>query len=202
MKMTTTTRRLAPLALALLAACDGPLLFTEVEIPDLRLTLPPQSFPASGTGTPDQWCDPSGQTDPPCVQLTALYDLGAQVPAINEAGVTYEIRLTDLAIVLSTTPGSPSDLSGVVGARILVGFDPGVPGSGTVIASYARAPGATPTTLAVSGNANLDLAPFLSAGLLPVRIEVTVESGMPAFDANILAGFFVRIEADWGHYLW
>lgn len=196
---TTTTRRLAPLALALLAACDGPLLFTEVEIPDLRLTLPPQAFPASGTGTPDQWCDPSGQTDPPCVQLTTNYDIGAQVPAINETGVTYEIRLTDLAIVLSAAPGSPTDLRGVVAARVLVGYTG--PGTGTVIASYTRPPGATPTTLAVSGNANLDLAPYLTSGQLPVRIEVTVESGMPAFDANILAGFYVRIEADWGHYL-
>ncbi len=195
------TRRIAAaLALTLLAACDGPLLFTEVEIPDLRLTLPPQAFPASGTGAPDQWCDPSApQSNPPCVQLTTGYDLGARVPAINETGVTYEIRLTDLAIILSTAPGSPSDLSGVVSARVLVGYTG--PGSGTVIAAYARSPGAAPTTIAVSGNANLDLAPYLSTGQLPVRIEVVVESGMPAFDANILAGFYVRIEADWSHYL-
>jgi hypothetical protein len=191
----------AALAAVLLAACDGPLLFAEVEIPDLRVTLPPQAFPASGTGAPDQWCDPTGQTDPPCVQVTTSYDLAAQVPAINETGVTYEIRLTDVAIILSATPGSPSDLSGVVSAAVLVGYDPAVPGSGAVVASYARTAGATPTTIAVSGNANLDLAPYLSAGQLPVRVEVVVENGMPAFEANILAAFYVRIEADWGHYL-
>lgn len=197
-------RTAAALAAVLVAACDGPLLFAEVEIPDLRVTLPPQPFPASGTGTPDQWCDPSGQTDPPCVAVSASYDLAAQVPAINETGVTYEIRLTDVAIILSATqsqPGPPPDLSGVVSAAVRIGADPAVPGSGSLVASYARTPGAKPTSIAVSGNANFDLAPYLAAGRLPVRVEVVVDNGMPAFDANILAAFYVRITADWSHYL-
>ncbi len=194
-------RTAAALAAVLAAACDGPLLFAEVEIPDLRVTLPPQPFPASGTGAPDQWCDPSGQTDPPCVAVNASYDIAARVPAINEPGVTYEIRLTDVAIILSATPGAPADLSGVVSATVRVGGDPFVPRSGTVVASYARTPGATPTSIEVSGNANLDLARYLEVGVLPVRVEVVVENGMPAFDANILAAFHVLVTADWAHYL-
>lgn len=201
MKRTT----LAALASLLLAGCEGPLLFAEVEVPDLRVTLPPQLFPAFDTSNPSDWCDPTGQTFPPCIATTAAYDLGAQVPALTEPGVSYEIRLTDVALTLSAVQSGgagPSDLSGVVRATIRVGADPAVANSGTVVASYVRPPVAgAPTTVAVSGNANLDLAPYLSSGQLPVRVEVVVDNAMPAFDADILAAFYVRITLDWGSYL-
>jgi len=197
----------AALAATLLAACSGPLLFAEVEIPDLRVTLPPQAFPAFDAGNPQDWCDPNlpVQTDPPCIATAASYDLSSQVPALTDEGVEFELRVTDVAITLSALQsqlGAPSDLSGVVSAALRVGQDPAVPGSGTVIASYVRPPGvAAPKTIAVSGNANMDLAPYISAGQLPARVEIAVDSGMPAFDADITASFYVRITLDWGNYL-
>jgi hypothetical protein len=192
-------------ATLLLAGCDGPLFFAEVEVPDLRANLPTQSFPAFDPGNPADWCDPTGTGFPPCVATTANYDLGAQVPSLTEPGVTYELRLTDVALTLSATqPGGSgaSDLSGIVRATVIVGYDPNVPGSGTVVASYVRPPTpGTPATVAVSGNANLDLSPFVAAGFLPVRVEVEVDSGMPAFNADILAAFYIRVTLDWGSFL-
>jgi hypothetical protein len=200
-----TTPRAAPLlaVLALLAGCGHPLLYSEIEIPDLRVTLPPQAFPAFDAGDPADWCDPTGQASQSCVAAEARYDLGQQVPSISEPGVEYELRLTDVAMKLSAvqSPGAPPDLSGIARAVIRVGHDPLVPGSGTVVATYARPAGAHPATLEVSGNANLDLAPYLSSGVLPIRVEVTVDGGMPGFNADILGAFYLKVQVDWGSYL-
>jgi len=193
---------LAAAALPLLAAC-GPLLFAEVQIPDLRVTLPSQSFPAVAASLPSDWCDPALLADPPCLAISADYDLGAQVPALTEAAVSYELRLTDVAITLSAVQqaGAPPDLSGIESAIIRVLDDPAVPGVGAVVASYVKVPGTSPTTIAVTGNANLDLGPYLDAGLLPVRVEVIVSNGTAAFDADITAAFSLVINVDWGSYL-
>jgi len=189
-------------AALLLAACDGPLLFAEIQIPDLQVTLPSQSFPAVNASLPADWCDPTLQTDPPCLALDADYDIGAQLPAVTEKGVSYELRITSCAITLSAVQqaGSPPDLSGIESATIRVIDDPAT-GSGAVIASYVKPPGAAPTTIAVTGNANLDLAPYLVSGVLPVRVEVVVSNGTAAFDADITAGFSVVVNVDWGSYL-
>lgn len=195
---------LAALAL-LLTSCGGPLLYAEVEIPDLRITLARQSVPAFDLAVPSNWCDPSAPPPPiPCVGLSTGYDLGAQVPALTEKGVTAELRMTELAFTLSSTqpaPGAPSDLGGIESARIRVGSQPGVPGSGIVVASYARPAPGTPTQIVVGGNANLDLAPYISSGQLPFRVELTVDGPTSAFDADIHADFYVRVTLDWGSYL-
>lgn len=189
-------------AALLLAACDGPLLHAEIQIPDLQVTLPSQSFPAVNASLPADWCDPTLQTDPPCLALATDYDIGAQVPAVGEQGVSYELRIRRVAITLSATqqPGAPPDLSGIESATIRVLDDP-LTGTGAVIASYVKPPGATPDAIAVTGNANLDLSPYLDAGILPVRVEVVVSNGTAAFDADITAAFSVVVDVDWGSYL-
>lgn len=197
-------RAIAALAAALLTSCGGPLLFAEIEIPDLHVQLPRQAFPAFSLANPQYWCTPNAPQPPaiPCVGISTAYDLSAQVPALTEKGVTYEIRITDVSFTLSTTQTSGiTDLGGIAKATVRVGADPTVPGSGTVIATYVRPAAGAPKTLSVSGNANLDLAPYVAAGQLPVRVDVVVDSGTPAFDADITAGFYVRVTLDWGAYL-
>jgi hypothetical protein len=195
----------AALALSLLlTSCGGPLLFAELEVPDLHVQLPRQTFPAFSTGNPQYWCDPSLPAPPPipCVALSTAYDLSAQVPALTQDGVTFEIRITDVAFTLSTTQTTGvTNLGGIARATVRVGYDPAVPGSGTVIATYVRPAAGTPTTLSVTGNANLDLAPYIATGKLPIRVEVVVDAGTPAFNADITAGFYVRVTLDWGKYL-
>ncbi len=198
-------RRIGPaaLALVLLASCS---LTADLEIPEVSVTLPRQSFPAFDAGIPANWCNPSSPTPPvpPCVALSTAYDLGAHVPALTEKGVTYELRLTDVDFTLSSTQSSgTTDLSGVKSATIRVGSDPLAPGSGVVIASYVRpSTFSTPVrTIVVSGNANVDLAPYIQSGTLPIRVEVVVEQGTSAFDADIAATFYVKVTLDWGKYL-
>jgi hypothetical protein len=192
---------LAALALAL-AACDGPLLFAELSIPEIRVTLPGQSFPASDTTIPANFCDPTApQSFPPCIALTLDYDLGGNVPVLTEQNVTYDLRLTDVAIALSATEVG-KDLSGVRLVTIRVLDDPLDPTAGVVVASYVRPPGpVAPTAIAITGNANLDLGPYLEVGRLPVRVEVVLDAGTPAFLADVQVGFSLEVKLDWGAYL-
>ncbi len=194
----------APLALALalaaLPGCSGSLLSAGLEIDAVRVTMPSQAFPASSTSNPLDWCAPA-QTTPPCVQLTLDYDIAGQIPVLNEPNVTYDLRLTDVGITLSASSAG-TDLSGIAQVTITVLADPNDPASGVTVATYARpAAGAPPTSVAVSGNPNLDLAPYVSAGRLPARVELVVDRPTPAFLADVGAGFSLEVKLDYGKLL-
>lgn len=188
-------------AVAALPGCGGPLLFAELQVPELRVTLPEQAFPASDTTNPADWCALVQDPSTPCVQRTLDYDLGGPVPILNERGVTYDLRLEDVAIILSASQAG-TDLTGVKYASLLVLADPLDPSSGTVIASYVRPPNAAPSrSIGVTGNSNLDLGPYLRTGILPVRVEVTFDAPTPAFLADVAAGFSLEVKLDWGSLL-
>ncbi len=194
-------RRLSCLAVAALslAACGGPLLFAELEIPDIHVTLPSQSFPASDSSNPVDWCTPA-QSSPPCIATTLDYDLAGNVPVLNEQGVTYDLRLTDVAVTLAATEVG-KDLRGAELITIRV-LDPVDPSASVVVASYARPPGTVaPTSIAVSGNANVDLGPYLRAGRLPVRAEFVFDQLTPAFLADVRVGFSLEVQLDYGKLL-
>ncbi len=190
-------------AALLLAGCQDPLLTAEIEVPRLEVTLPSQAFPESYTQDPTKWCDPAGQTDPPCVATAIDYDLGAKVPALTNDTVSYDLRLTDVTITLSAS-SSLTDLSGVQSAQVRIGYDPAIPGSGTIVASYVRpdpVPNPPPTTVSVAGKAEVDIGPYLDAGHLPFRAEVVLDAATPAFDADVTAGFSLVMNVNWGAYV-
>ncbi len=197
--------RRVPLAVAAalaaaLAGCGGPLLFAEVQVPKVGATLPRQSFPASDTTDPADWCS-ALQTDPPCIQTSIDYDLGGMVPILNDPGVTYDIRLTELAVALSTTEVG-KDLSGVRSASVSVLTNVADPASAVVIASYVRPSGtATPTSISVSGNSNLDLGPYLRGGVLRVHAELVIDKPTPAFLADVTSQLSLEAKLDWGSLL-
>lgn len=193
-------------ALALLSACDG-LFSAELQIPEIRVTLAKQPFPESNTTDQRFYCDPSApQSTPPCIGLTLDYDLGGEVPVLNEENVTYDLRLTDVALTLSATQPvtGDKDLSGVARATLRVLDDPAIPGSGAVLATYVRPPVTGPiSSFAVTGNSNLDLGPYLETGKLPIRVELVIDSvgPTPAFNADVQAGFSLEVKLDYGAYL-
>ncbi len=198
--------RRAPLALALAAAlgalpgCSGPLLYADLQVSAVRVTLPSQAFPASDTTNPADWCAPT-QTNPPCVQLSLAYDIAGQIPVLNEPNVTYDLRLTDVGITLSTVSAG-TNLSGVERVTIAVLADPNDPASGVTVASYVRpAGGGAASSIAVSGNPNLDLAPYVSAGRLPAHVELVLDQPTPAFLADVGAGFSLEVKLDYGKLL-
>jgi hypothetical protein len=191
---------LAAPALAALQGCGEPLLFAELQVPDLRLSVPSQPFPASDTTNPNAWCT-AAQTNPPCIQLTLDYDLGGNVPLLNERNVKYDLRLRDVAIALSPASAGTT-LAGVKLVSIRVLSDPLDPTSGVVVASYARpAGGAATGAVSVAGNSNLDLGPYLRAGRLPVRVEVVLDQPTPAFLADVATGFSLEVKLDYGALL-
>ncbi len=88
----------------LLAGCQGGLTTAEIDVPHLGVTLPAQEFPATDPFDPTNFCDPSlpvPQPFPLCIQKSLDYDLAAEVPALTNESVTYDLRLTEVAITLS-----------------------------------------------------------------------------------------------------
>jgi hypothetical protein len=194
---TTLTFRtlLAAVAAAALTGCDPTV--AELDIPELRITLLSRDFPGS-TALPADWCS----TDrPECVATELQYDLGAEVPVVNEPGVDYELRLKRAAIVLSASSAG-ADLSGIRSAALRI-LDPDG-GSGTIVASYQADPAnPSPTTITASGNEGLDLAPFVRDGTLRARVELVYDPTVPTppFSADVSAAFSLDADVDWGEYL-
>lgn len=185
----------AVLAAAALAGCDQPFLSARLEIPEVRLVEAPREFPAA-SADPEHLCSTlvalTGRT---CAGVTASYDLGGEVPGLDEKGVKVDLRLKDVALHLAST--GVSDLRGVTRAQVEL-RDP-VTGGVTKVASYVRPPGSLPTTIAVSGASNLDLGPYLSGGKLDARVEVEMDpTYLPTgFFAAIEAGFSVVVTVDY-----
>ncbi len=187
-------------ALAALQGCGGPLLYADLQVKSVKVTLPSQVFPASNTTNPADWCSTT-LGNPACVQLTLDYDIAGQITVLNEPNVTYDLRLTEVGITLAATSVG-TDLSGIQRVAITVLANPSDPTSGVPVAAYVRpAGGVPPTSIAVSGNPNLDLAPYISAGHLPARIELTIDQPTPAFLADVGAGFSLEVNLDYGKLL-
>lgn len=199
--MTRTALTAATLAAASLVALPGcgPLLEAELELPEVRITLPSQDFPAS-PAPPADWC---ASDRPECVATELMYELGAQVPIVNEPGVEYELWLKRAAIVLSASSAG-TDLSGIRSAELRVLDPDGAPGAGTVVASYVADPAAPPpASITVEGDAGLDLSPFVRGGRLQARVELIYDplQPTPAFAADVSAAFSLDVKVDWGQYL-
>lgn len=171
--------------LALLAGCGG-LLFAELEVPTVTVKLVDQAFPAT----------------PPGGDLVAevRYDLGAQLPSITQPNVKYVLRLTGLELDL-TSSSNVADFGGVQEVRIEA-----IPPAGSALApvelvSYLKPPPPAPqnpTSIVATGQANVDLAPYLVAGQLTLR--VTAKGSLPAspWNASVLGSFFLKVTLDYG----
>ena len=180
--------------LALLAGCGGPLLFAELTIPELRVTLAQQSFPGLAAD-PSLSC--AGQPD--CITTDLTYDLGQQVELLTRKDVAYELRLTELAVVLDATSAG-TDLRGVRSAAVEV-FPPGST-TPVVVASYTRAAAnPAPATLAISGDSSIDLAPFVEAGVMHARLALSYDAPTPPFTADVAATFYLAVKLDSGKTL-
>jgi hypothetical protein len=181
-------------AAAVLAGCDQPFLSARVEIPEVRIVEPAKTFPAAAIDPAAACSTLVALTGRTCAAQTASYDLGGEVPGLSEKGVKVDLRLTDVALHLAA--GGASNLGGVTRAEVdLRDASGGV----TRVASYVRPPGATPTSIAVSGSSNLELSPYLQDGKLDARVEVEMDPLMlpSGFTASIEAGFSVIVTVDY-----
>jgi len=189
-------RKTALLALLAAAGCGGSPLYGELEIPNVTVTLPQQSFPAPAD--PSALCrDSSGQVIPQCAQKAIAYDLGAQVPVIEEKNVSYHVQLKSLAIALAANDPM-GDFSLVQSVTISVVGSNGLPD--VVIASYTQDPAnPAPKAITVQAYSNVDLASYIQAGTLDLRTEL--HGVPPAFTADVTGTFYLKVRMDWGAYL-
>lgn len=182
------------LAVAALAGCDQPFLSARLELPEIRIVEPDRSFPALGVDPASACSALVAATGTTCAAVSTSFDVGAEVPGVNEQGVTVDLRLTDVALRL--TAGGASDLGGVT--RVEVDLRD-ASGALTKVASYVRPAGAAPTTIAVTGASDLDLSPYLRAGVLDARVEVEMDpTQLPSgFTASVEAGFSAVVTASY-----
>lgn len=181
-------------AAALLAGCGRPLLAAELSVPSIRITSPVASI------------DPGIATTVACAGTAAClvevaeFDIGGEIPFVQEPGVTVDLRLTRFALHL--TPVSPGALSGLELIRLVL-YHP-ASGAPTVIASYLRAGSApAPEEILVSGDSSVDLAPFLGDGRIDARLEFGYQLGTPlgVFEYQTEAEFSVDVIVEYGALL-
>lgn len=173
----------ATILLPLLAVTGcGPVLFAEVETPKACVGLAGVAVPGAGAA--------SG------IATDLEYDLGAELPVLEEPDVEYEVRV--LSLTIAAAPGT--DLSGVSRVRVLALGAPGSTLPPYEVLSYVRAPDAAPTdAIVASGRANVDLGKYLEAGRLDLR-AIYEGGGLPASDwiADVEGCFYVRAKVDYG----
>ncbi len=186
----------AAVAAPLASGCSGPMLSAELDVPEVRITLPQQQFPSSlAVGS---WCTP---TTPDCVAKDLSYDLGAQLPVVTKPNVKYHLRLTSVAIQLAA--GTPGTAHGGVKSVVIRVRDPAVAADpGVIIASYVRDPAnPSPAAIAVTGDSSVDLDGYVQSGQLALRVELVSDAPTPAFTADVSSTYSLTVNLDWGAYL-
>jgi hypothetical protein len=177
--------------LVVLAGCGGPVLFAELEMPSVEVTLPQYTFPG----------DPLGLLNFKDVS----FDVGANVPVVNEPNVELELRLTRMTMVLAT--GGPlSSFDGFQKVTITA-LHPSDPTRNLVLLRYDKPAGASGITrISASSDTDADLKPFLEGGVINVRAEYEsdgINPTLPTSDwtADLTAEFRFVVTLDYGAYL-
>lgn len=185
--MKTTAKTLLAASLLVLAGCGA--LYVELESRQVGATVPDQSFPPMmGPGT--TFC---GLTRS-CTTTGFTFDLGSDVDVIEQDHVSYELRLTGLAIANAST-----DLSGVASARVvLIPAD----GSGSVVlATYARPASGRTTSLVASAFSDVDLRPYVQRGTIHLQAQLVYDTMTAGFTADVDAVFHLKARMDYGEQL-
>lgn len=172
------------LALSLaLAGCGGPVLFAELEMPSVEVTLPQYEFP-SVVGTASQ-------------EIT--FDVGANVPVINEPNVDYDLNLNQMSIALRSGPFTDFDSFDTVRVTAIRAGLPDL-----VLIEYTN-PHTTSglTSVTARSSTDADLKPYLDAGKITVRAEFTGSPTTPVgiWYADVTADLYLRVRVDYGAYL-
>jgi hypothetical protein len=182
---------LLTISLALgLAGCGGPILFAELELPSVEVTLPQYSFPGA----------PIGVT----MQQDIAIDIGANVPLVNEPNVEFDLKLTRMTLVLDTSgPMSNFDDLRTVTITALAPAGSGL--SDLTLLSYFNPDSGTPqgiTRITRTSETNADLKPFLQAGQLHIRAEYSGGSlPISTWTADVTGEFAMKVKLDYGAYL-
>jgi hypothetical protein len=175
--------------LAATTACSGPVLFAELEMPSVQVTLPQYSFPG----------DPLGLT----TSANVSFDVGANVPLVNDPNVDFDIELRSMTLVLDTT-GPLSNFDGFETVRIIALHPSGNAALDLTLLEYRKPAGASGITrISTSSSTDADLKPFLTAGVINVRAEYASDGVNPTlptsnWTADLTADFWMKVRLDYG----
>ncbi len=174
-------------ALALLSSCG--LFFAEVEIPNITMTLANTAF--------DPILIPGGT-----MAKEIDFDLGNDITLITEKGVTFELRLLAMSLVLTATSGL-GDFGDIESITVTVLTPTGqtLPEE-ALLATYVKAPppaDQNPTSIAVVASSNVDLSPYLLAGALKLRFQATSSATgvIPAWTGDVGSEFYLRLRSEY-----
>jgi hypothetical protein len=166
-----------------LAGCGGPVLFAELEMPSVEVTLPQYQFP-SVVGSASQ---------------DITFDVGANVPVIGEPNVDYDLYLNQMTIALRSGPFTDFDSFDTVKVTAVRAGLPEL-----VLVEYTN-PHTTSgmTTVTAKSSTGADLKPYLDAGKITVRAEFTSSPSTLAgiWYADVSADLRLRVRIDYGAYL-
>ncbi len=185
---------LAAVPALLLAGCNQ-LLYAQLEVQKVTVNLPDQTFPGTPPGTP--------------LVKDLSYDLAADLPVITEKGVSYDLRLEELALSLGST-SNLADFRGIQSVTISVVPPAGSGLSEFAVVEYQRGPAPTGpiTSVVATGQSNVDLAPFVQAGHLGLRVTAVEAtdvpgSGLPTVDwtADVTGTFYLKVKLDYSSYV-
>ncbi len=185
---------LAAVPALLLAGC-GPILYAQLEVQQVKVNLPDETFPGTPAGTP--------------LVKDLSYDLAADLPVITEKGVTYDLRLTEMALTLGST-SNLADFRGIQSVTITAVPPAGSGLSEVAVVDYQRGPApATPlTSVVATGQSNVDLAPYVQAGHLGMRVTAVEATdvpgaGLPTVDwtASVTGTFYLKVKLDYSSYV-
>lgn len=188
---------LAPVlvAAALLAGCGRPLLSAQLEVPEARLTEPGQPFPQP-FAVPLDPCSvlPPGDCRM-AVTNDVVFDLGEEVPFVDDEGVDLDLRATEMALHFGG--GSSSGLQ-QLRVHLLAG------GSTTLLAAYDRPAGSpAPADVVLGTNQDVNLASYLDAGVITLRVELVYDGadGVPSaggpLSVDVTVAFRVEATVDY-----
>lgn len=193
MRARTLTGYSALAALLALGGCDGPVLFAELEMPSVEVTVQQQTF--SGTGT-------AGSIP----VTTVSFDIGANVPVIDEPNVEAELVLRSMTLVLGTTdPSDPNSFDGIDLITIRALPPPSDPSRPAIVLLEWVNPHTNTeplTSVTARSQTDADLSAWLQDGT--IVLEASYEgSALPYYDwtADLTGDFSLSVKLDYGAYL-
>jgi hypothetical protein len=171
-------RILSALSALLLSGCG--LLYAEVEIPKIEVTLPQESFPGTAAGG--------------SLSKDFTYDLGSDISVITDNDVTVVLKLQSLSIASAT------DLYPVQSVSVVV-----VPPAGSLLpevalVDYLRPTGAVSPVhdLQAASSSDADLGPYLTAGTLTLRASASGALPASGWLGDVTADFYLKVRYPYG----
>ncbi len=168
------------ICLLALAGCGDPLFFADVEDSRICIARPNETVP----GAPAEVAALIGERT---VEWAGTFDLGSNVPGLNEKGTRAEIRMGSLRLTSTT------DMRSVRSAVLSI---PDGKGGAVPLMHYEQPENADPKTIVMALDEDVNLADRLTAGKLRYTIALTGSPPTESWTSDVTACVSARVKID------